>query len=191
MAIKVFWNAELAKEYAELYAKAKVKPERLNLAQSVANKILKNKALYERIAAAANVKMPWWFVGVVHQMECSLSMDKHLHNGDPLTARTVRVPKNRPATGTPPFTFEYSAIDALKGKVGKETDWSLAHCLYLLEGYNGYGYRQYHPEVKSPYLWSFTDKYSKGKYVYDGRYDREAVSLQVGAVAVMKCLGVK
>ena len=32
-------------------------------------------------------------------------------------------------------------------------------------GFNGWGYRLYHPNVKTPYLWSYTDKYSKGKYI--------------------------
>ena len=35
------------------------------------------------------------------------------------------------------------------------------------------------------YLWSKTNHYSKGKYVYDGVYDPNAVSSQVGAMATL------
>jgi len=39
------------------------------------------------------------------------SFKLHLHNGDPLTARTVNVPKGRPKTGQPPFAWGISAKD--------------------------------------------------------------------------------
>jgi lysozyme family protein len=42
--------------------------------------------------------------------------------------------------------------------------------------------------VPSPYLCSFTDQYSRGKYVADGKYDAAAVSKQCGAAALMKQL---
>ena len=86
-------------------------------------------------------------------MESSLNFKRHLHNGDPLTARTVHVPSGRPRQGDPPFTWEQSAADALTLRnLGPRTDWSLSGTLYALEGYNGWGYRRYHPEVFSPYL---------------------------------------
>jgi lysozyme family protein len=46
-------------------------------------------------------------------------------------------------------------------------DWSLAGLLYRLEAYNGFGYRKHHPEVLTPYLWSFSST-TAGKYVQDG-----------------------
>ena len=42
--------------------------------------------------------------------------------------------------------------------------------LYELERYNGFGYRDRRPQVLSPYLWSFSNHYSRGKYVADGRF---------------------
>ena len=38
-------------------------------------------------AAVAGMPVPWWFVAVVHCMECSMRFDQHLHNGDPLSGR--------------------------------------------------------------------------------------------------------
>lgn len=57
--------------------------------------------------------MPWYFIAAVHLRESSFQVDRHLHNGDPLTGRTVQVPAGRPPVGDPPHTFEQSASDAL------------------------------------------------------------------------------
>jgi peptidoglycan hydrolase-like protein with peptidoglycan-binding domain len=46
--------------------------------------------------------------------------------------------------------------------------------------------------VPSPYLWSFSNHYTRGKYVADGRFSPTAVSQQVGAAVLLKQLsGVK
>ena len=57
--------------------------------------------------------MPWYVVGLIHTMESSGNFAAHLHNGDPLSARTTHVPAGRPKAGAPPFTWEESATDAL------------------------------------------------------------------------------
>jgi hypothetical protein len=113
----------------------------------------------------------------------------HLHNGDPLTAQTVQVPAGRPRTGGPPFTWEASAADALAShRLGPQTDWSLPGTLFQLERYNGWGYRRSHPEVLSPYLWSFSEHYRAGKYVADGSFSPTAVSGQCGAAVLLRRL---
>jgi hypothetical protein len=120
-------------------------------------------------------------------MEASFNFKCHLHNGDPLTARTVQVPSNRPSTGAPPFTWEDSATDALRmKKLEQISDWSLPRTLYQLEAYNGFGYRVGHPEVLTPYLWSFSDHYKQGKYVADGKFSPTAVSKQCGAAVILR-----
>lgn len=130
--------------------------------------------------------VPWYFLACVHYMECSFSFKKHLHNGDPLTGYTVHVPAHRPKVGhPPPFTFEESAVDAIKlMKYDQVTNWSLPFILLKLEGYNGFGYNR--KGVKSPYLWSFSNHYIKGKYVADGKFDADAVSSQMGAAVILK-----
>jgi lysozyme family protein len=111
----------------------------------------------------------------------------HLHNGDPLTARTVHVPAGRPPTSTPPFTWEASAQDALTFEnFDRETDFTLPRILYLFEHYNGMGYRQF--GLATPYLWSFSNHYAKGKFGQDGEFDPELVSKQVGAATLLKAL---
>ena len=88
-------------------------------------------------------------------------------------------------TGSPPFSWEASATDALTyKKFNVWTDWSVAGILYKLELYNGWGYRK--KGVATPYLWSFSNHYTKGKYVEDGVFDPEAVSKQAGAAVILK-----
>ena len=114
----------------------------------------------------------------------------HLHNGDPLTARTTHVPAGRPVAnprGEPeagprrsapnPYTWEESAADALCQKgLNAWADWTIVGSLFQLEAYNGWGYRMYHSEVLSPYLWSFTNHYTKGKYASDGKWGANLVA---------------
>ena len=68
------------------------------------------------------------------------------------------------------------------------TDWSIEHLAYLFENFNGWGYRLYHPHVKSPYLWSYSNHYTSGKYVGDGQWSETAVSRQCGAMVLLKRL---
>ncbi len=64
------------------------------------------------------------------------------------------------------------------------TDWSISQMLLVVEGYNGFGYAR--KGKMSPYLWSGSNNYTKGKYVADGKYDPEAVSHQIGAALLLK-----
>ena len=111
-----------------------------------------------------------------------MSFSRHLHNGDPLKARTVNVPSGRPPIGQPPFKFDDSAVDALRvDKLDKVKNWELERTLYMLESFNGFGYRLYHPSVLSPYVWGFTEYYERGGYPKDGVWSENYVSQQCGS----------
>lgn len=173
----------------EKYKKSTIKEGKESLCRAVASKILGNQERYEAVATARGI--PWWVVGIIHSLESGCNFNTHLHNGDPLTARTTHVPKGRPVHGQPPFTWEFSAADALRHDSIDST--SLGTILDSLEKYNGLGYRNgagraTTPPKTSPYLWSMTDQYVKGKYVADNEFDPNAVSQQVGAAAIMKAL---
>jgi lysozyme family protein len=174
--------------YDLLFASCLIRPARRTVVDQVVRRINANKARYDKVARA--LKMPWYVVGIIHSLEASGDFTRHLHNGDPLIARTTHVPAGRPRTGRPPFTWEASATDALRLKgFDTWTDWSIAGTLYKLESYNGFGYRDHHPSVCSPYLWSFSNHYTRGKYVADGRFSPTAVSQQCGAAVLLKRLG--
>jgi lysozyme family protein len=148
--------------------------------------LLKHQSRYRDVGLSLN-RMPWAMIGVIHAMECGFNFACHLHNGDPLTNRTKHVPAGQPQMGTPPFSWENSAVDALTQEgFNTVTDWSIPHMLYLLEKYNGFGYRKM--EKPTPYLWSFCNLYEKGKYVADGRFDPKIISKQCGAAIMVKAL---
>jgi lysozyme family protein len=178
-------TAALRREYLDLFNTCSIRPGHARAVEAIVARLNVNVRRYREVGDALGI--PWFFVGVIHNMEASLDFARHLHNGDPLTGRTFRIPAGRPRDGTPPFTWEESASDALSLKgLGARTDWSLAGTLYQLERYNGWGYRLYHPHVPSPYLWSFANHYRSGKYVADGTWSETAVSRQCGAAAVLR-----
>jgi lysozyme family protein/subtilisin family serine protease len=172
-------------EYNDLFDTCKVNQDKLPEVDKIIGKILKNQVRYESVGKTHSI--PWYFIAVIHNMESSLNFNTHLHNGDPLTARTVHVPAGKPVNGNPPFTWEFSAEDALVShNIHKVKNWNKARILYELERYNGWGYRKYHPHVKSSYLWSFSNHYSKGKYIADGKWSETTVSKNAGSAVILK-----
>jgi lysozyme family protein len=188
--VAISLTAALRREYETLFETCRIRPQRMAFVERMGDDLLRNRSRYDAVEEQRGV--PWHFVAVVHHMESGCDFSCHLHNGDPLSARTVRVPAGRPRTGSPPFRWEESAADAMALKhLGSGTDWSLAGTLYQLERYNGWGYRKYHPHVLSPYLWSFSEHYDSGKYVADGRWSESAVSRQCGAAVLLRRLAEK
>jgi lysozyme family protein len=180
-------TAALRQEYVDLYTSCEIRANKIEDVDRIADTIKENKQRYEN--AASPVGAPWYFVAAIHNMESSGRFDCHLHNGDRLTARTVHVPAGRPASGSPPFTWEESAADALAlRRIDRVEEWNLPRLLYELEAYNGWGYRLYHAHVKSPYLWSFSNHYTSGKYVADGSWSDTAVSNQCGGAILIRRL---
>lgn len=178
----------LKSEYATLYSKAQLDGRFDNQIAQQVNKIKKNASRYQEVEQETGV--PWYVVALIHNMEVSLRFDGHLHNGDPLSNRTINVPSGRPKAGSPPFSWEESAIDALEERQRNSwsqiSSWSIPAILWRGENFNGWGYRQYREPVKTPYLWSGTTIYKKGKYVSDGRWDSNAISQQIGMAALLK-----
>jgi lysozyme family protein len=175
----------LRDEYQKLFDTCQINADKRNEVARLAANIIQHRSRYEAVGTPLSI--PWFFIGMIHNMESSQRFDRHLHNGDLLTARTVHVPAGRPASGDPPFTWEASATDALilEG-LDKVTDWRLTALLYQTEKYNGFGYRTRHPDVLSPYLWSGSQHYTRGKFVADGTFDPDAVSTQSGAAVILR-----
>ena len=157
-------------------------PARIDAA---AKRILKIKPAL--LVASARTGVPWPWLGAVLERESSCRAGRHLHNGDPLTARTIHVPAGRlPAPAAPPFSFAASAFDALcvlKGlhRVG---DWSIGQQAYQAERYNGFGYRK--RGLRSPYLWAGCNHQQAGKYVADGDFDPDEIDRQPGVIPLVQ-----
>ena len=148
--------------------------------------INKARIRYEEVSASSGV--PWQVIGIIHQREGSGNFRTHLHNGDPLSARTVNVPKGRPLVWLPPSSWEASAHDALACDELIDLTWwaDVPTTLYRMERYNGLGYRAH--GILSPYLWAGTNHYTSGKFTADGHFDPQAVDQQPGAVGILKML---
>jgi lysozyme family protein len=171
------------KTYEKLWTTAMLDTKRIGQIDYAIGTIQNGRDEYRKIERLTGV--PQHLIGIVHQMESSCNFRAHLFNGDPLTDRTKQVPKGLPKEGNPPFTWQESAIAAIKyNRLDRWQDWSIAGICYRLESYNGWGY--FPTPIYSPYLWSFTNHYKSGKYVADGKYDPAAISGQPGAIAIVK-----
>ena len=171
----------------ELWKTATVKTSKQSEVRWIVRKIERSKDRY--IALSKLTSTRWEAIAALHNMECGLRFDQNLCNGDPLTKRTWQVPRGRPTTGTPPFTFEFAAIDALKYDKMDKVQWGdLNKSLDALEGYNGWGYRSH--GIPSVYLYGGTYSERPGKYIRDGVWSSTAISDQIGVVPILKELGV-
>lgn len=172
-------------DYLRMFAAAKIDPNRAKEAAATADAIRAGKARYDIVSAATGV--PWWFIGLCHDRECSLSWKGTLHNGEMIIG-TDRVTHLVPAGRGPFKTWEDGAIDAMRYEgFDKIPVWDETECLLRLEAYNGFGYRGH--GVPSPYLWAGTNQTDgRGKYVRDGVFDSNAIDRQLGCVAVMLAL---
>jgi len=171
-------------EYRGLFDTLEIHANRANAVDKLCARALALVPVYDPVSSSTGV--PWYFIAAVHLRESTFRI-AHLHNGDPLSARTLHVPAGRPKTPEPPYTFEQSAEDALRlKKLHLWQDWSLTGTLYQLERYNGLGYRRL--GKPSPYLWSFSQHYQHGKFIADGQYSDSAVDAQCGTATFLRRL---
>ena len=183
--------AALRGEYLATWDAATIRSEKRASVERVVDVLASHRDRYEAVSRATGV--PWYVIAALHSLEGGGSSGRftgHLHNGDSLNSRTSHVPAGRPVA--PPsagegaaYTWEESAADALARFRGWN-DWSLPAVLWQRERYNGVGTRGH--GLATPYLWSMTTAYERGKYVRDGVWDPGAVSAQVGAAALFKVM---
>jgi len=179
---------DVAESYRALFRSCVIRSDKASQVKWYTDKVAdpSRRERYQRIED--EICVPWYFVAIIHGMECGFDFNKHLHNGDPLRSRTVQVPKGRPVTWSPPTDWHSSAVDALRyDKFADLTDWDLARMLYRWEAYNGWRSRLLY-NINTPYLWSFSNHYSKGKFVADNVWDANAVSKQCGAAVMLKMI---
>ncbi len=190
-AVKAPAYEVLKDDYLALFNSCQIRPERAEGVKTIVRAMLNPERRTQYEDVEKRVSIPWYFVGITHSLEAGFNFKAHLHNGDPLRAKTFQVPANRPEPWNPPDDWASSAIDALTlKKYNLVTDWSLPRLLYSFEKYNGFGNRKRHDEngkpINTPYLWSFSQHYSRGKYVRDGVWSQTAVSKQCGAAVLLK-----
>ena len=84
----------LSDEYMRFFAGAAVKDANAQSVARNAEMCLRFRPRYEKVGGPLGI--PWWFIACVHMLESSFNFTTHLHNGDPLSSRTFRVPAGRP-----------------------------------------------------------------------------------------------
>lgn len=170
--------AELTRRNTARWAAAKITrgPE----FAPVAKRLVAAKGRYQAVSAKTGV--PWFVIAGIHQRESSQNFARSLAQGDPWNQVSTHVPKGRG-----PFdSWEAAAIDALVNcppYAARWKDWSPGGTMTLLESYNGLGY--FRKGIPSPYIWSGTDQYQRGKYVADGVFDANAVDKQLGCAGLI------
>ena len=149
---------------------------------AVAKHLVAPDAKFAYQAVSAKTGVPWAVIAVVHERESSQDWTASLAQGDPWNWISVHVP-----AGRGPFkSWEEAAVDALVNcapYAAYNRDWSTGGTLTKLEEYNGLGYAS--RGKPSPYIWSGTDQYIRGKYVRDGVYDPEAIDTQLGCAGLL------
>lgn len=172
-------------ERAAMWDRIEVKPERYLQVQGMVARYEMTRGRYEKVARG----IPAPVIFVLHMRESTCSFAKHLHEGSPLTGRTKYVPKGRPASGNPPFSWEESARDALYviksyddpskwATIDATSDW--------IERYNGLGYRT--RGLRSSYCYGGSNLQQQGKFVGDHKFSRTTWDNQLGCLTVLKAL---
>ncbi len=171
--------SELKSEYATLWASMDIRADKRDAVTRIVKKLAGRKPQY--VAVAKRTGVPWFVIAALHNRESDANFNTYLGNGEPLDRVTRLVPKGRG-----PFeTWEEGAVDALAlDGLDRVKEWTPERACFAIETFNGFGYRN--RGINSPYLWSFSNHYTRGKYVADGRFSATHVDQQCGAMPIVK-----
>ena len=184
----VFTPIQYVEMYARLWDTMSIRQEKSSSVTWYVNKIKQGRAFYMEVAEISGV--PWEVIGCLHLLETGGSFDKVLHNGESLynvnKYGTRLVPKRRGKNQG--WDWQDAAADALSIK-NAPAEWTIVNTLHYCERFNGLGYLRDQRKPNSPYIWSFSNHYYKGKYVSDGKYSPTAISKQCGVAPILKEFG--
>jgi lysozyme family protein len=166
-------------DYIDLYNRIIISPGIAQEVNIIATGIRKEPR-YLKVEEETGVNAS--LVGAIHQLESDRNFLTHLHNGDSLLRKTRKAPAGRPP-GKPPFTWLNSAIDAVKYDDLTTSDSKAEQCQSSIV-YNGLGYER--KGIVSPYGFSGSQFYTRGKYTGDGVFNASTVSKQVGVCVILK-----
>jgi lysozyme family protein len=166
-------------DYIDLYNKIVISPSISQEVNAIATGIRKEPR-YLEVEEQTGVRAS--LVGAIHQLESERNFLTHLHNGDSLLRKTRKAPVGRPP-GKAPFTWLNSAIDAVKYDSLTTSDSKAEQCQASVE-YNGLGYER--KGLVSPYGFSGSQLYTRGKYTSDGVFNPRIVSKQIGTCVILK-----
>lgn len=171
-----------ARDYSERWAAMIVRPDRMNAVDAIVRRIASREARYRAVTDQFGV--PWWWLAAIHELE---------HSGEFTTSMTVMDPIDvSPGQPIPSADIADSQWDATARSLLRSRglefwrDWSVAGAAYQWERFNGFGYRSH--DVPTPYLWSFSNEYTAGKFIRAGVFSPAIVSQQAGALVILRRL---
>lgn len=176
-------NEQMIEAHQRQFSQAIIKPEWMARVAKDAARLCspENKKWFVQESQRLRFAVPWWFIATTKEMEAGPDTGflRSIAQGDRWDRKSVNVPRGRG-----PFNSWFEAADdALVNcapYAARWQNWSIGGALTIALKYNGLGYW---PGV-SPYLFSMTTVYVKGKYTSDGHFDQNAVSQQVGVAAL-------
>jgi lysozyme family protein len=138
---------------------------------------------WQMVTAATGVPRLWGMASF--ERESASNYARSPAQGDPWRAVSTHVPR-----GLGPYkSWAAAAVAAYRvdhlDKVGA-ANWTWARACYEGELFNGFGYRAH--GIHTPYLWSWTNVYTRGKFVADGRFDAAEKDQQCGMIPLMVAL---
>lgn len=167
--------------YERLFGEMTIRPEHEAAVDSIATRIQVHLDRYKEVERRTGA--PWRLVAALHYRESDLNFNTWLANGDPLGQVSTHVPRGYNV----PADWVLAAVMALNLD-GASGPWpNVASQLKFSERFNGYGYAN--KGFPSPYVWSFSNHYAKGKYSADGVYNPAFVDKQAGIAPILYVLG--
>jgi lysozyme family protein len=171
----------LKPEYAQLLSIMTVRPEKKEIVDHIAVKLLSLKTRWEPISAINGV--PIVLMATSFEREAASNFAKNPAQGWSWRTQSSIIPHNGPFP-----TWQAAALEAyhLNGldKVGRD-NWTWELVCFYGEMFNGFGYRDFHAR-HTPYLWAMTNIQTRGKYIEDGKFDESHFDEQIGIIPVAR-----
>lgn len=175
--------AALEPEYANLLARMHI--TRQSEATIIAGKLLQFVKEGKYAEVADKLGIPQLFIATSFEREAASNFRLSPAQGDPWNEVSRHVPK-----GLGPYqSWSTSALAAYTlerlDKIGRE-NWTWTRLCYEGELFNGFGYRAH--GVHTPYDWSGTNNYARGKFTGDHRFDLSVADQQLGIIPVARIM---
>lgn len=188
------WLHATPAEQAARWQHGRTDPHRsIELDKILSQHWLPNRALFTQIERMVPNGVPAAVVLGLLEREQSGSLRLNPAQGDPLTHRSIHVPRGRIPGKNPPYTFMEAAADAYYSPELdhlQSRNWRDSGALLdAVENFNGGGYRRL--GLASPYVWSGVVGdpryrfYVMGKFVADGKFSRTFKDPQPGVAAIL------
>jgi len=163
------WEA-LEPDYEKLLDTMEVRDNWKGIITAAANRLITHSNRYLVVQTATGVD--WELIAAIHEREAGGDFRLDLREGAHIRAATWEA-------DTINALSEQGVTQLFKNNPKDHAKEEFA--VWIAERWNGFGYR-WNGYGPSPYLWSGTNHYSKGKYSSDGHYDPNLVDQQVGFV---------